>query len=1216
VKRRKPNTPEDDLKKINLDEHEVLDNVDSVPSLQTPTVSFDNSVVASIKEEDNVVKTSSVRKEFEEIAVYATDRLVKFAIKKSGNIGKGSNNSSDGVEVTFAIFQSWRRAEGAKIAPWLDLLNLSRWKTPQRSTERSSAERSSAPPQTKNHPQQAPKPNPQTQTIFSQPKPVTEQLKNNPLPDKKLSSSESLSLVKKNEKPIEKLKMEPMNRAEPVTNTSMPQPRAQLSSHFPPYVSNNTSRTVLSFDFSGSLPEEDGEKPFCITITEENLKTFRGLVERTCLVDRSCHEITTILLEASKTRIHQGVERKIITIERFHTCLHQLLGPGYPHKLSKLDRDIFSSCFVDFFGCFNPGIPPLESGEAFTHELAVGFCFLCAGNKSSKLATGFEFLEKQIGTGLTSIQLVHFLRSYLTMLAGISFLTSSSDGIMRPKLNATTRKLMYSAVENGARWTLGHFLKDIGLPENDTSEAKHTFEAFASWYSGGGFHTAPWLELLDLKKLLSLADDVYPNSPAITHDALPAFPGLKPSSPDFLSPRPHQSTNRHRHRHRHRHLHNVPHHASNSNGLLLTPFGHSHPPPEVQVLFNFPLANQCSLVVLKEDATYVREVVDQLGLLPYPPEEIWSTLHSLALKQPVKKQPKNVGTTKTMLINKANFVECMHETIQRKAKTNNKRTASGHSKCSNLDILNNLFRSFDLVQIDQVALNELMGGLTLLCGGKKSTKLSFAFSLFDRRQSGKKKVKKNQPIINSLDGEELFLFLRSFLIITFSCCRQSWDLSDDAVNRYIADTANMVTDDVIRYQWRTQKKDRLNFEEFGRWYNEGGYETAPWLELLDLTKWVLVENFDSFEKHSPSANISIKQAPLASPGLTIGSGALDPDCPPAPPDGEMDGSFFDDDADNILPMDSIDDEMDLLLIQHSSEEKEDAEISNLVKSFPFSPKYSSPKPSPKPRNPPQNLTSMALKIYIITDDNHDGYVFSMSQKRINHLRYILMECGLHQVDCEKASKEIMAKAYKSNSLGSTVLTKEGFDSAMRKVIQSRTMSVETQRTLSNLLNDIFKAFDYDRVGKANALDIACGFTLLCRGKKSDKLEFVFETLDREKRGVLKRSDVTRYLRSFLLVLVKMASASMLDSDFIDDTMTMMNGDKCDSSITMSKAVEMGCEWATIQAIEGSRSRRDTISFDDFAEWYTRVGHSNIGWVELLDLNKWVMNTQAPSNHAR
>jgi hypothetical protein len=29
----------------------------------------------------------------------------------------------------------------------------------------------------------------------------------------------------------------------------------------------------------------------------------------------------------------------------------------------------------------------------------------------------------------------------------------------------------------------------------------------------------------------------------------------------------------------------------------------------------------------------------------------------------------------------------------------------------------------------------------------------------------------------------------------------------------------------------------ISYEEFGQWYNSGGYAVAPWLELLDLSKW-------------------------------------------------------------------------------------------------------------------------------------------------------------------------------------------------------------------------------------------------------------------------------------------------------------------------------------------------------------------------------------------
>ena len=41
----------------------------------------------------------------------------------------------------------------------------------------------------------------------------------------------------------------------------------------------------------------------------------------------------------------------------------------------------------------------------------------------------------------------------------------------------------------------------------------------------------------------------------------------------------------------------------------------------------------------------------------------------------------------------------------------------------------------------------------------------------------------------------------------------------------------------------------------------------------------------------------------------------------------------------------------------------------------------------------------------------------------------------------------------------------------------------------------------------------------------------------------------------------------------------------------------------------------TLSFDEFAEWYTNGGFKVASWFELLDLHKWVVapeNKQAPA----
>ena len=33
----------------------------------------------------------------------------------------------------------------------------------------------------------------------------------------------------------------------------------------------------------------------------------------------------------------------------------------------------------------------------------------------------------------------------------------------------------------------------------------------------------------------------------------------------------------------------------------------------------------------------------------------------------------------------------------------------------------------------------------------------------------------------------------------------------------------------------------ITFDNFADWYTEGGYEYASWLELLDLTKWCVLD---------------------------------------------------------------------------------------------------------------------------------------------------------------------------------------------------------------------------------------------------------------------------------------------------------------------------------------------------------------------------------------
>jgi len=835
--------------------------------------------------------------------------------------------------------------------------------------------------------------------------------------------------------------------------------------------------------------------------------------------------------------------------------------------------ETFSTHFLNFFSCFECASTRIGKDYVASKHIAVAFSFLCSGNKSSKLALGFELFDDHQSGYLDPQKLIEYLRSYLIMLVGFSLLSSSPNLDTKKLLGSPHQDDVFEAVENGAKWTFGHFEREF--KSGESVNGKISFEDFAQWYTGGGYNTAPWLELLDLTKFLSLIDaEPLPNR-----------------SPKVAKSETNDAT-----------------YIGGSTPSLMGSFEQIQP---VEVLFRFPLANHRSLVVLREDATYVRTVVEELGVLSMPPEELWNSLFSLVRSRPSlpslpwsQARFRKAGVGKGIDVDQPTFVSCMEEVI-RTSSPGKKRPAPGsHKSLSSVkDTLNNFFQSFDMSQVQRVAINQLMGGLTLLCGGKKSTKLSFAFGLFDGQFDSRKAKKKGSSSIQCLTSEELFLFLRSFLIVMFSCCRQSLDLSAADVGRYISDTAQMVSQDVMKYQWHKRQRDKVDFDDFGKWYNDGGYKTAPWLELLDLKKWVLLEDDQTTTKSRP------KSSSYAAPP-ELPEQAPDFPCPPALPDDTVDANdgFLGD-----IPIDDI--EMDYMLLQQDSQDKENDDhfTSNKILSA-----YASPKPSTTSQTDYRNKpsTPSSLKFHLATSDDHGGYSLSISQIRVRHLKRLLVESNLCKINIESAARTIMDYAAVRGSGGrpdrsSPRLTKEGFDSAMRSVIAKRpgtnNMSEETQRELSDLLTAIFSAYDFLHTGEVNAAELACGFTGLCDGKKSDKLEYAFELLDEDKDGHMTRHDMTRYLRSFLTVLLTISATPWLDRDENEDMISTLSGRRRDESI-VAEAAEGGAQWATSQAFKGDGGKTDheRITFDDFADWYTTIGYGSIPWLELLDLRKWVL----------
>jgi len=1164
--------------------------------------------------------STDTQAEIAEIAKFATDRL-------ADHVRSSASEAMDTGSVSFEAFGDWYNSGGFKLIPWIELLDLAKWDYAGRAAVAAAAAAAKS-------------------SRYAQRREALAAA----------HAADPLMGVIAEEGGEDMMGIGPMT-----PNVFLEGAAVHQQSQSSP----RSARTVVSFDFTGAMPSS---QPFQIRITEGNLRMLKDLVTRTGLSAMSPDDVSTILLRHAEP--NQGGPGVVLRRETFGRCLADIA----PSALDPAEMDMYTHLFMNFFSCFDNSSSALGEGLVDAKEVAVGFSFLCAGNKSTKLATAFELLDDAKTGHLCSTGLSRYLRSYLTMLVGISLLSESAEKTAETSrmLREQTRSDMFVAVENGSQWTKDQFITALeqrragGRPKANKAireDMMATFEDFAQWYTEGGYTVAPWLELLDLTKFLSLIN---------TNRALPKRPYPSPSA-------------------------NQPH---------------------VDIMFTFPLANHQSLIVLREDATYVKSVVSELCLSAMTPEQLWNSLYGHFKKKPLPELPASLsrkhksGSGKALDVDQSAFVASMDKIMKATRRKNKiKKAPKSVDGISSKDTLKNFFLSFDMHQVDRVAANELMGGLILLCGGKKSVKLAFAFGLFDgrpdttgARPKKKGKGKKDEAPMppKSLDGKELFLFLRSFLIVMFSCCKQSLDLSAEEVSRYIYDTAHVIAQDVMKFQWERKKQDRVNFDEFGEWYNEGGFETAPWLELLDLNKWVYAEEKAATSRASPQQRQGLQKrahggggvddilaaggaddflddifgmsmddgmdfdlfgestAPV--PGTATGSmgaggsaggvpidrekenvGASKPPPPPKNlPAPRMSGSAksrggaadsrtalpASSTAAQAPPMSNAGASARVPVQQHfpPHQQQQQNQLQRPApvaipphqrQSQPHHPMSGFPTGSMPPSNqqmmmmrpppPSHHIHSQSLKYNLLTADPYGGYTVSISQRRVRHLRELVTDSGLCKIDGGAASSRVMKHASKPRS-GPPTLSRQQFNAAMEGVLTlSKTPTKpETKKELMELLSTVFTTFDVNKRDQASALEVAAGITVLCNGRKSDKLELAFDLIDVNNDGKLNNTDMIMYLKSFLTVLVRVTTSPTLEDDHREPPIIQMRGSAKHGQDTASiqNVIEAGSQFAV--KVASDKMKGGPIDFDKFAQYYTAGGFQSMPWLELLDLNKWLL----------
>lgn len=246
-----------------------------------------------------------------------------------------------------------------------------------------------------------------------------------------------------------------------------------------------------------------------------------------------------------------------------------------------------------------------------------------------------------------------------------------------------------------------------------------------------------------------------------------------------------------------------------------------------------------------------------------------------------------------------------------------------------------------------------------------------------------------------------------------------------------------------------------------------------------------------------------------------------------------------------------------------------------------------------------------------------------------------------------------------------VITRSNFYECVRSLVTKHGMDEKAQQTSSKLLSRIFNVFDRKRCGRVNALELACGMSILGKGSKSQKLALAFEFIAKMRQqrtrtlnvyasnnpnaaygfngGVnsvstggptfglpsmrdvavnaaamrrtamqnetngLPHSVLFIYLRSFLLALMALSDGTYrlgiekMHTEAEDVIQEAMGDLMTDVSATGSTAPGMSINGF---AGYGSVRSRACVTFEQFGEWYNTGGYQIISWVELLDVSKW------------
>ncbi|RLN71352.1 hypothetical protein BBJ28_00016818, partial [Nothophytophthora sp. Chile5] len=510
-------------------------------------------------------------------------------------------------------------------------------------------------------------------------------------------------------------------------------------------------------------------------------------------------------------------------------------------------------------------------------------------------------------------------------------------------------------------------------------------------------------------------------------------------------------------------------------------------------------------------------------------------------------------------ISRRAFDECFYKYIS----GNSASKTSAEESTRVHEVIDRLFTAFDTDLNGVVDFNELMSGLSILCGGSsRDEKVQAAFNMYDANGDG------------VISEDEMTHYLCSVFKLLYALDPSRQQQLGISANALAAATANeifAVADD--------NHDGKLTFDEFQKWYSQPEQASfndivAPLdlnevRQLTNLGNLDVVEVFERFAEHAdeegmldrtsfdscffeiieiaanPRTQIEKLRAKVVADRLfdvfdRDGNGRIDFSelasglsvlCKGAR-DAKVKAAFrlYDFNADGFISLDEMKRyltsifkvlyEVQPEMRQETGVTAEELGVVTAEQAFLEADSNRDGKLSYDEfltwyNSPAQAGISSAVAKNAVVDS-------SLHWMPLNEIKQLT---NLAQYEPEEVFEIFAGEADQEG-----LLSRASFNESFRKVIEGQKMKTNsasaanpaTQEKLQEVIDGLFDLFDTDSSGTVDFGELASGLSVLCGGTKDQKVEAAFSLFDFNGDGFISLDEMTRYLTSVFRVLFQVS----------------------------------------------------------------------------------------------